>query len=46
MSRTVQNSHPGERILFKTRPRFFQTLESAHYQIDSIILAYSTSSVP
>ena len=29
MSRTIKNSHPGERILFKTRPRFFQTLESA-----------------
>ena len=29
MSRTIKNSHSSERILFKTRPRFFQTIESA-----------------
>ena len=38
MSRTIQNSHPGERILFKTRPRFFQTLESAYLRLIVLLL--------
>jgi uncharacterized membrane protein YdbT with pleckstrin-like domain len=29
MSKNIRNSHPGERTLFKTRPRFLSTLESA-----------------
>jgi len=38
MNRTIQNSHAGERILFKTRPRFFQTLESAYLRLIVLLL--------
>ncbi len=38
MSRTIKNSHPGERVLFKTRPNFSQTLESAYIRLIILIL--------
>jgi len=38
MSRTIKNSHPGERVLFKTRPRFSQTLESSYLRLIILFL--------
>jgi uncharacterized membrane protein YdbT with pleckstrin-like domain len=38
MSRTIQNSHPDERVLYKTRPRFIQTLESAFLRLIILFL--------
>jgi uncharacterized membrane protein YdbT with pleckstrin-like domain len=38
MSRTIKNSHPGERVLFKTRPNFSQTLESAYFRLIILFL--------
>ncbi len=33
-----KNSHPGERVLFKTRPQFISTLESAYLRIIILFL--------
>jgi len=38
MSRTIKNSHPGERVLFKTRPNFSQTLKSAYIRLIVLLL--------
>jgi uncharacterized membrane protein YdbT with pleckstrin-like domain len=38
MSRTIKNSHPGERVLFNTRPRFSQSVASAYFRIILLLL--------
>lgn len=38
MSRTIKNSHPGEKVLFKTRPNFSQILESAYFRLIILFL--------
>jgi membrane protein YdbS with pleckstrin-like domain len=38
MSRTIKNSHPGERVLFSTRPRFSQSVASAYFRIILLLL--------
>ncbi len=38
MSKTIQNSHPGERVLYKTRPRFIQTFQSAFLRLIILFL--------
>jgi len=38
MSRNNQPRHPGERILFKTRPRFISALESALFRFILLLL--------
>ena len=38
MSRTIKNSHPGERVLFKTRPLFLSALESTFLRFIVLLL--------
>ena len=38
MSRTIKNSHPGERVLFKTRPVFLSVLESIFIRLILLLL--------
>ncbi len=38
MSRTIKNSHPGERVLFSTRPRFSQSVASAYLRLIILFL--------
>ena len=38
MSRTIKNSHPGERVLFNTRPRFSQSVASSYLRLIILIL--------
>jgi membrane protein YdbS with pleckstrin-like domain len=38
MSRTIKNSHPGERVLFSTRPRFSQSVASAYLRLILLFL--------
>ena len=38
MSRTIKNSHPGERVLFNTRPRFSQSVTSAYLRLIILFL--------
>ena len=38
MSRTIKNSHPGERVLFNTRPRFSQSVASAYLRLIILFL--------
>ncbi len=38
MSQTIKNSHPGERVLFNTRPRFSQSVTSAYLRLIILIL--------
>ena len=38
MSRNNQPKHPGERILFNTRPRFISALESALFRFIVLLL--------
>jgi membrane protein YdbS with pleckstrin-like domain len=38
MSQTIKNSHPGERVLFSTRPRFSQSVASAYLRLIILFL--------
>jgi uncharacterized membrane protein YdbT with pleckstrin-like domain len=38
MNRTIKNSHPGERVLFSTRPRFSQSVASAYLRLIILFL--------
>jgi membrane protein YdbS with pleckstrin-like domain len=38
MSRIIKNSHPGERVLFSTRPRFSQSVTSAYLRLIILFL--------
>jgi len=38
MSRIIKNSHPGERVLFSTRPRFSQSVASAYLRLIILFL--------
>jgi uncharacterized membrane protein YdbT with pleckstrin-like domain len=38
MSRTIKNSHPGERVLFKTRPLFLSAIESTFIRFIILLL--------
>jgi membrane protein YdbS with pleckstrin-like domain len=38
MIQTIKNSHPGERVLFSTRPRFSQSVASAYLRLILLFL--------
>jgi uncharacterized membrane protein YdbT with pleckstrin-like domain len=38
MSRIIKNSHPGEKVLFNTRPRFSQSVASAYLRLILLFL--------